>query len=82
MRSHVIFRATPAVVAEWPSYSGFQNAERKITLFPRFTKQAADYPLGLGTPEDVGNAVLYHLSDGSKWLTGNCMVIDGGYSLK
>lgn len=47
-----------------------------------FTKQAADYPLGLGTPEDVGNAVLYHLSDGSRWLTGNCMVIDGGYSLK
>ena len=47
-----------------------------------FTKQAADYPLGLGTPEDVGNAVLYHLSDGSRWLTGNCMIIDGGYSLK
>lgn len=47
-----------------------------------FTKQAEDYPLGLGTPEDVGNAVLYHLSDMSKWLTGNCMVIDGGYSLK
>lgn len=47
-----------------------------------FTKQAVDYPLGLGTPEDVGNAVLFHLSDGSRWLTGNCMVIDGGYSLK
>jgi len=47
-----------------------------------FTKQEADYPLGLGTPVDVGNAVLYHLSDGSRWLTGNCMVIDGGYSLK
>lgn len=47
-----------------------------------FTKQAVEYPLGLGTPEDVGNAVVYHLSDGSRWLTGNCMVIDGGYSLK
>lgn len=47
-----------------------------------FTRQAVDYPLGLGTPEDVGYAVLYHLSDGSRWLTGNCMVIDGGYSLK
>lgn len=47
-----------------------------------FTKQANDYPLGLGEPEDVGNAVLYHLSDASKWLTGNCMIIDGGYSLK
>ena len=47
-----------------------------------FIKQEADYPLGLGKPEDVGHAVLYHLSDGSRWLTGNCMVIDGGYSLK
>ena len=46
-----------------------------------FTKQEADYPLGLGTPEDVGHAVLYHLSDGSRWLTGNCMILDGGYSL-
>ena len=47
-----------------------------------FTKQEVDYPLGLGTPEDVGHAVLFHLSEGSKWLTGNYMVIDGGYSLK
>lgn len=47
-----------------------------------FTKQEAEYPLGLGTPEDVGNAVIYHLSDGSRWLTGQCMIIDGGYSLK
>ena len=47
-----------------------------------FNKQEADYPLGLGTPEDVGNAVLYHLSDSSRWLTGNCMILDGGYSLK
>ena len=47
-----------------------------------FTRQEAEYPLGLGTPEDVGHAVLYHLSDGSRWLTGQCMVLDGGYSLK
>lgn len=47
-----------------------------------FDKQEVDYPLGYGTPEDVGNAVLYHLSDGSRWLTGNIMILDGGYSLK
>ena len=46
-----------------------------------FTKQEAQYPLGLGTPEDVGGAVLYHLSDASRWLTGQCMVIDGGFTL-
>lgn len=46
-----------------------------------FTKQEALYPLGLGTPEDVGNAVLFHLSDASRWLTGQCMVLDGGFTL-
>lgn len=47
-----------------------------------FSKQEVDYPLGLGTPEDVGHAVIFHLSDGSRWLTGNNLIIDGGYSLK
>lgn len=46
-----------------------------------FTKQAEQYPLGLGTPEDVGHAVLFHLSDASRWLTGQCMIIDGGMTL-
>lgn len=47
-----------------------------------FSKQEVDYPLGLGMPEDVGNAVIFHLSDTSRWLTGNSMIIDGGYSLR
>ena len=46
-----------------------------------FTKQESQYPLGLGTAKDVGNAVLFHLSDLSRWLTGQCMVLDGGYTL-
>ena len=47
-----------------------------------FAKQEADYPLGLGTSEDVGHAVLFHLSDASRWLTGQCMILDGGFTLK
>ena len=47
-----------------------------------FTKQEKMYPLGLGTPEDVGNSVLFHLSDYSRWLTGQCMILDGGMSLQ
>lgn len=47
-----------------------------------FDKQEVEYPLGYGTPEDVGYAVLYHLSNGSRWLTGNIMILDGGYTLK
>ena len=46
-----------------------------------FTKQEEQYPLGLGTPEDVGNAVLFHLANTSRWLTGQCMIIDGGMTL-
>lgn len=48
----------------------------------QFVAQEKNYPLGLGTPEDVGYAVLYHLSDGSRWLTGNIMILDGGNSLQ
>ena len=48
----------------------------------QFSEQEKNYPLGLGTPEDVGYAVLYHLSDGSRWLTGNIMILDGGNSLQ
>ena len=48
----------------------------------QFAEQEKNYPLGLGTPEDVGYAVLYHLSDGSRWLTGNIMIMDGGNSLQ
>lgn len=46
-----------------------------------FIKQEMHYPLGLGWPEDVGNAVLFHLSDASRWLTGQCMILDGGMTL-
>lgn len=48
----------------------------------QFIEQEKDYPLGLGTPGDIGHAVIFHLSDGSRWLTGQNMVIDGGFSLK
>jgi NAD(P)-dependent dehydrogenase (short-subunit alcohol dehydrogenase family) len=33
----------------------------------------------LGTPEDVGKAVLYLCSDGASWITGVMLNVDGGY---
>ena len=48
----------------------------------QFLQQEKQYPLGLGTPEDVANAVIFHLSDMSRWLTGNIMILDGGFSLQ
>lgn len=40
------------------------------------------YPLKrYGTPEEVAYAVIYLLSDASRWVTGTGIVIDGGYTL-
>lgn len=33
----------------------------------------------LGTPEDVGKAVLFLCSDGASWTTGTMLNVDGGY---
>jgi len=32
----------------------------------------------LGTPEDLGQAVLYFVSPASSWVTGQVIGIDGG----
>ena len=32
----------------------------------------------LGTADDVGNAVLFLLSNGARWITGATLVVDGG----
>lgn len=40
------------------------------------------YPLGYGTPEDVAFAVIYLLSNCSKWITGTGILLDGGLTLK
>jgi NAD(P)-dependent dehydrogenase (short-subunit alcohol dehydrogenase family) len=39
------------------------------------------HPLGLGKPEDIANAVLFLLSDESRWITGTTLTVDGGYSI-
>ena len=44
-------------------------------------RDEAKYPLGYGQPEDVANAVIYLLSDASRWMTGMTLKLDGGASL-
>ncbi|MEV0686891.1 SDR family NAD(P)-dependent oxidoreductase [Nocardia sp. NPDC050378] len=41
----------------------------------------AKHPLGFGAPTDITGAVLYLASDESRWVTGQSIVVDGGYSL-
>ena len=36
-------------------------------------------PLGrLGTPDDIGHAVVFMASDASSWITGQCLYVTGG----
>lgn len=57
------------------------ESERRQLGEPReeFMKEAASRPLRrVGTPEDVADAVLFLASDMAKWITGACLVVDGG----
>ena len=40
-----------------------------------------NYPLGFGKPEDVANAVVFLLSEASRWITGTTIVMDGGLTI-
>lgn len=43
----------------------------------------SNYPLGrYGTPEEIAYAVIYLLSDATKWMTGSILTIDGGITLR
>jgi NAD(P)-dependent dehydrogenase (short-subunit alcohol dehydrogenase family) len=44
-----------------------------------FMQEAANRPLQrVGIPADVANAVLFLVSEMAKWITGACIVVDGG----
>ncbi len=38
------------------------------------------HPLGVGTPRDVANAVVFLLANTGRWITGTTLVVDGGYT--
>ena len=43
---------------------------------------ASKHLLGLGSSEDVAGAVIYLLSDASRWVTGSVLNVDGGYGVR
>ncbi len=42
------------------------------------TRLERDYPLGIGTAADIVNAVEFLVSEKSRWITGQQIVVDGG----
>ncbi len=61
------FVKTPMLDSTAENYS--QEAVRKIE---------ERQPLGLGEPEDVANAVVFFLSDASRWITATNLILGGG----
>jgi NAD(P)-dependent dehydrogenase (short-subunit alcohol dehydrogenase family) len=43
-------------------------------------KARAEYPLGLGQPDDVAGVVEFLVSDQARWITGQRVSVDGGRS--
>lgn len=40
-------------------------------------------PLGrVGTPDDIAGVALFLMSDASRYVTGQCLTVDGGYSVQ
>src|SRR5262249_13297760 len=50
---------------------GWSAEERQV--------RTREYPLGLGTPSDVGEAVLYLVSPAARWVSGTALQVTGGY---
>lgn len=63
----------------------------QTAMHERLTKGSGDdaaqayansHLLGFGTPDDVAQAVVYLLSQASRWVTGTTLFVDGGYSVR
>lgn len=64
-----------------PALVSGTKADQQLTMLTPEQGQAllAAHPLGLSTPNDVANAVVFLLSGMSNNITGTTLAVDGGY---
>ena len=59
------------------------NANQPYMRAPELRKLfEAKHLLGLGRTTDISNACIFLLSDASRWMTGQNLIVDGGYSIR
>ena len=59
------------------------NAKLPHMTDPELRKELEDkHLLGLGECSDISNACIYLLSNAAKWVTGQNIIVDGGYTAK
>jgi len=57
-----------------------EKASRDISI-DIAASNSANYPLGIGEPTDIAELILFLISGKNNWITGQNIVIDGGYTL-
>ena len=62
---------TPLMMKMMESLTPEQQEERR-----------SGFPLGLGIPSDVSNTAMFLLSDAARWITGQNIIVDGGYTVR
>ena len=59
------------------------NSNQAYLKEPELRAQTeAKHLLGIGQCTDISNACIYLLSDASRWVTGQNLIIDGGYTIR
>jgi NAD(P)-dependent dehydrogenase (short-subunit alcohol dehydrogenase family) len=76
-----LLRDNIRVNAVAPALVATDMAERsKISMTEAQYQHMLDqHPMGIGEPVDIASAIAFLLSDASKWINGETLLIDGGY---